>query len=223
MTKRRDVVKAMAITPIAALTWTPNEIKLALERVAENTAQVAPKFFNAQEWKTISVLADDLFPKDEIGDSATAAKVPEFMDYMLNDGNDANRTNMRAGLTWLNQESQKRFGKVYADAAPQERYRILDDISYPAKATAEFTTNAPPFPAPAAAGRGNQAALSPVTWFNSVRNLCAGGYFSSRVGYRAIGFTGGVMVPQWKGSSPEIMKKLGLSYDAWDKKYGKGY
>lgn len=202
MTNRRDVVKVLAITPIA-LTWTKSEVEFAAARVAEHTAQAAPKFFNPQEWKTVVVLSDDLFPKDEMGGSATEAKVPEFMDYMLDSGNDANRTSMRGGLTWLDQESRKRFGKSYADCAQADRNKILDDISYPAKATEEFRANA--------------------TWFNSVRNLAAGGYFSSRVGYKAIGYSGGVMVPQWKGSSPEIMKKLGLSYDDWDKKYGKGY
>ena len=197
---------------------TPRDLELTWLRV-EDAAQQAPKFFNAAEMRAVSVLVDDLFPKDEIGDSATAAKVPEFMDFTLNDGNDQNRTNMRAGLTWLNQESQKRFGKAYADAVAVDRRKILDDISFPAKAAESFRTSTPPFPA--STGRGQ--ALSPVTWFNSVRNLAAAGYFSSRVGYRALGYTGGVAMPRWQGSSPEIMKKLGLSYDEWDRKYGRGF
>ncbi|HYV97076.1 MAG TPA: gluconate 2-dehydrogenase subunit 3 family protein [Gemmatimonadaceae bacterium] len=218
MTKRRDVVKALAVAPVAALTWTRMDVELAVLRTNEQPFQSA-KFFSPAEWKEISVLVDDLFPKDEMGDSATAAKVPEFMDFMLNDGNEGNRTNMRAGLNWLNQESQKRFGKLYADAAQADRFKILDDISYPAKAAPAFTTSGSPFPP--ATGRG--AATTPVTWFNSVRNLAAAGYFSSRVGYKAIGYVGGVAMPRWQGSSPEIMKKLGLSYDEWDKKYGRGF
>lgn len=203
MTSRRTVVKALAITPLAALTWSPQDVDLAAAHVADLTAPQTAKFFNAQELKTITVLVDDIFPRDEMGGSATDAKVPEFMDYILNQGNDNNRTAMRTGLAWLDQESRKRFTKGYADCAPADRHKILDDISYPAKAAEQFRANA--------------------TWFSSVRNLCAGGYFSSRVGYKAIGFSGGVAMPNWKGSSPEIMKKLGLSYDEWDKKYGKGY
>lgn len=203
MTTRRTVVKALAVTPIAALTWTRQDVDLAAAHVADLTAPQAAKFFNAQEWKTILVLVDDVFPKDEMGGSATEAKVPEFMDYVLNQGNENNRTNMRTGLTWLDQESRKRFTKGYADCTPADRHRILDDIAFPAKAPEEFRANA--------------------AWFSSVRNLCAGGYFSSRVGYKAIGFMGGVAMPNWKGSSPEIMKKLSLSYDEWDKKYGRGY
>jgi gluconate 2-dehydrogenase gamma chain len=126
---------------------------------------------------------------------------------------------MRAGLSWLTQESLKRFGKQYEVTTPAERVKILDDIAFPTRAAAAFTTSGPPFPAPARGGGG----LTPVTWFNSVRNLAAAGYFSSRVGYKAIGFTGGVAMPRWQGSSPAIMQKLGLSYDAWDRKYGKGF
>jgi hypothetical protein len=211
MTKRRDVVKALALTPFAALVWTKEEIDVA----AEKTVRLAPyaqgpKFFTPLEWKNMGVLVDDIIPKDERGGSATEAKVPEFMDFILSDGNAQNRTNMRAGLGWLDQESLKRFGTSYANTVSTSRTRILDDIAWPAKATDAFR----------APITGN---LTPVTWFTSVRNLTAGGYFSSRVGYKSIGFTGGVALPKWMGSSPEIMKKLGLSYADWDKKYGRGY
>ena len=211
MTKRRDVVKVLALTPFAAFAWSKEEMDLAAANVERYalTAQTL-KFFTPLEWKNIGVLVDDVIPKDERGGSATEAKVPEFMDFILSDGNANNRTNMRAGLGWLEQESLKRFATSYENTASADRHKILDDIAWPAKATDAFK-------APIA---GN---LTPVTWFTSVRNLTAGGYFSSRMGYKAIGFMGGVSVPKWMGSSPEIMKKLGLSYDECDKKYGRGY
>lgn len=211
MTHRRDVVKALAFAPFAALVWTKEEVDVAAENV-ERFAPLAqgPKFFSPKEWKAVHVLVDDIIPKDARAGSATDAKVPDFMDFMLNDGSTQNRTNMRLGLMWLDKESQKRFDTEYAALAAADRTKILDDIAWPAKAQAEFT----------AALAGN---LTPVTWFNSVRNLTAAGYFSSRVGYKSLGFMGGVALPRWTGSSPAIMKKLGLSYDAWDKKYGRGY
>lgn len=205
MTNRRDVVKALALAPLAALAWTREEVNVAAERVARLAPDVqqAPKFFTAQEWRTVSVLSDDIFPRDADSGSATDAKVPEFMDFMLNDGGQGNRTSMRAGLVWLDQESQKRFSKNYADAAPADRTKILDDLAWPARVKDELRPNLP--------------------WFNSFRNLAASGYFTSRVGYKALGYTGGVANPKWMGSSPAIMQKLGLTYDDWDKKYGRGY
>jgi gluconate 2-dehydrogenase gamma chain len=204
MTKRRDVVKALAAAPIVAFTWSREDIDRAAESVARLTEQqYSPVFFNAQEWRTVRVLVDDIIPADSRSGSATSAKVPEFMDFILNDGNENNRTTQRNGLTWLNQESQKRFGKGYADAAPAERHKILDDIAWPARAPAEFRQN--------------------VTWFNSFRNLTASGFFSSRVGLRDLNYTGNAALPRWTGASPAMMQKLGLSYDAWDKKYGRGF
>ena len=201
---RRDALKVLAVGPLAALTWTRVDEDMASRKVeASLDSQQTPAFFNAQEWRTIRVLVDDIIPRDERSGSAAEARVPEFMDFILNDGSQGNRTNMRNGLTWLDQESRRRFSKAYADAAPAERIRILDDIAFPARATDTLRANA--------------------SWFNSVRNLTAAGFFSSRVGYRDLGYTGGVAVPRWTGATPAMMQKLGLSYAEWDRKYGRGY
>ena len=42
----------------------------------------APKraFFTAAEWRTVSVLADDIIPRDARSGSATEAGVPQFID-----------------------------------------------------------------------------------------------------------------------------------------------
>jgi hypothetical protein len=204
MTKRRDVVKALAAAPLAAFAWSREDVERAAENVARlSEQQYAPVFFNAQEWRTVRLLVDDIIPADSRSGSATSAKVPEFMDFILNDGSENNRTTQRNGLTWLNQESQKRFGKVYADATVSERHQILEDIAWPARAKPEFRQN--------------------VTWFNSFRNLTASGFFSSRVGLRDLNYTGNVALPRWTGATPAMMQKLGLSYDEWDRKYGRGF
>ena len=211
---RRDVLKVLAAVPlVAAVTWSQNDVERAaeaVERISE-PQQFAPKFFNAQELRTVRVLVDDIIPADSNSGSATQAKVPEFMDFILNDGGNNPRTNMRNGLTWIDQESQRRFGKLYADAVQADRNKILDDIAWPARATAAFQ-------APMSAGQ-----QTPIAWFNTFRNLTASGYFSSRVGLKALNYTGNVFVREWKGASPAMMQKLGLSYDEWDKKYGRGY
>lgn len=205
MTKRRDVVKAMAAAPLAAVfSWSREDVERAAENVARLTdEQYAPVFFTAQEFRTVSVLVDDIIPADSRSGSATSAKVPEFMDFILNDGGNNPRTQHRNGLAWLNQESQKRFGRMYADAAAADRQKILDDIAWPARAKPEFQAN--------------------VNWFNQFRNLTASGFYSSRVGLRDLNYTGNVALPRWTGATPAMMQKLGLSYDEWDKKYGRGY
>lgn len=203
---RRNALKVMAAVPLAAaISWTPAQEARAAGFInaLDANEQKAPVFFNAQEWRTIRVLVDDIIPKDEKSGSATDAKVPEFMDFILNDGGPNPRTAMRNGLAWLDHESRKRFAKGYADLPPEQRHQILDDIAWP-----------PPHPRSKLAFRAN------AVWFNSVRDLTASGFFSSRTGVKDLGYTGNVAVAKWTGAPDAVLRKLGVSYEAWDKKYG---
>src|SRR6185503_7880501 len=75
-------------------------------------AQKAPRFFNAHEWATVSMLADYVIPRDERSGSATDAKVPEYMDFLLNDKEASanSKIQMRGGLAWLDLQASERFG-----------------------------------------------------------------------------------------------------------------
>jgi gluconate 2-dehydrogenase gamma chain len=201
---RRDVVKALALAPVAAaFPWTRDDIERAAEHALRAEQAYQPVFFSPQEWRAIRVLVDDIIPRDSRSGSATDARVPEFVDFILNDGQQGPRTSMRNGLAWLDAESQRRFSKLYAACSAAERHLILDDIAWPARAPEQFRANA--------------------TWFNSVRNLTASGFFSSRVGLRDLNYTGNVALPRWTGAPQALMDKLGLSYDEWDRKYGRGF
>lgn len=205
MTNRRDVLKALAVTPLAALTWSREDVDRAAEYVDRLApeAQQTPRFFTADEMRLVRVLVDDIIPRDARSGSATDARVPEFMDFMLSERSANQQRTMREGLTWLNAESQARFSRAYADAPAADRHRILNDIAWPARAP--------------------EALRQRATWFNSVRDLTASGFFSSRVGYGDLRYTGNAAIPRWTGSTPAQMEKLGLTYAAWDRKYGRGY
>ena len=206
MTQRRDVVKALAMAPVAAfITWTRQDVERAAERVAAlgPDPQHAAKFFSTVELRTVRVLVDDIIPRDGRSGSATDAKVPEFMDFILSERSEAAQKAMRDGLAWLDTEADARFARLYAACAAAARHKILDDIAWPAQAPVALRARA--------------------AWFTTIRDLTAAGFFSSRVGYRDLGYTGNVFIARWTGSSPAIIRKLGVSYDAWDKKYGKGF
>jgi gluconate 2-dehydrogenase gamma chain len=198
---RRDALKAMALMPLAAaMTWTDAEAERATAQVEASLEEsAAPVFFNAREWRTVRVLVDDIIPADARSGAATSAKVPEFMDFLLNEASAGNQTSMRNGLAWIDTEARTRFEKGYADCSTPQRHAILNDIAWPAKADPAFA--------------------AAVTWFNSMRDMTASGFFSSRVGYRDLGYTGGVAIPRWSGSPPALLRHLGVSYDKWDAKY----
>jgi hypothetical protein len=196
---RRDAVKAMAMLPFAASwSWTLPQIERASRGVSESLAAApayVPKFFNAAEWQTVRMLSDYVIPRDDRSGSATDAKVPEFMDWIMNDKetSDNTRVAMRGGLAWLDLQAEERFGTMFRRASDAQRRAILDDIAWPAKAKPEFSQG--------------------VAFFNRFRDLTASGFFSSEMGYKDVRFVGNVFNPGWNGCPPEANAKLGVSPD----------
>jgi len=199
---RRDAIKALAMLPVAAA-WefsTPQLARAATVFTPEFAADVAilpyaPKFFTKHEWQTVSILVDMIIPADERSGSATAAKVPEYMDWLMADSESSrdDRTAMRGGLAWLDLQASERFGKTFAAATDAERRQILDDIAWPKKAKPEM-------------GVG-------VHFFNEFRDLTASGFFSTEMGYKDVRFVGNAFNPGYSGCPPEAMAKLGVSPD----------
>jgi gluconate 2-dehydrogenase gamma chain len=158
-------------------------------------AHAGPRFFNRHEWKTVALLADYIIPRDEHSGSATDAKVPEYIDFLLseNDANVNTQIAIHGGLAWLDNESRKRFGKTFIGAKDTQRREILDDIAYPAKAKPEMRYG--------------------VTFFNRFRDMTASGFFSSAIGWKDVQYQGNVFNPGYDGCPPAALAKLGVSYD----------
>lgn len=193
---RRDALKALALLPFAAA-WdfsTP-QIARASKAFEASTVAYAPAFFTPAEWQTVRMLVDYIIPRDSRSGSATDAKVPEYMDWLMADkeASDNTRVAMRGGLAWLDLECSERFGRTFVTATDAQRRQVLDDIAWPKKARPELAHG--------------------VAFFNRFRDLTASGFFSSEMGYKDVKFVGNVFNPDWQGCPPEAMAKLGVSHD----------
>jgi hypothetical protein len=194
---RRRMLQVLGAVPVAAALSPAT----ALEQVSSQAttqaaaAQAAPRFFTAHEWKTIRVLVDYIIPRDEVSGSATDAKVPEYIDYLLaeKDANPSTQVAMRGGLAWIDTQSHERFGKTFIAATDQQRRQILDDIAYPKKA-------------PPGMSHG-------VAFFNRLRDMTASGFYSSATGWKDLQYIGNVFNPGYDGCPPAALDKLGVSYD----------
>ncbi len=51
-----------------------------------------------------------------------------------------------------------------------------------------------------------------MRFFNTMRDLVAGGFWSSKIGVDDIGYLGN-RVTQWNGAPAEVLRKLGVSYE----------
>ena len=197
---RREAIKALALLPFA-VSWDLSAPQLeratrALEFAANSSDPAyAPTFFTNAEWEAVRMLADYIIPRDARSGSATDAKVPEYIDWLMADkeASEASRVAMRGGLAWLDIESSERFGRTFVKSTDEQRRQILDDIAWPKKARPEMAHG--------------------VTFFTRFRDLTAAGFFSSEMGYRDVRFVGNVANPDWKGCPPEAMAKLGVSHD----------
>jgi hypothetical protein len=195
---RRDAVKALGALSLG-LGLGPAQVERASRAVAalESAPQAAaapPAFFTAQEWQTVRLLADYVIPRDERSGSATDAKVPEFMDFLLadKDASLSSRTAMRGGLAWLDNECRSRFAKTFVQCTDAQRRQVLDDIAWPKKARPEMSHG--------------------VVFFSRFRDLTASGFFSSAMGWKDVQYLGNVALPSWNGCPPEALAKLGVSY-----------
>jgi hypothetical protein len=201
---RRDALKAFALVSTANfLDVGAPQLERAvrgMESLAQSPEPTAesqsftPKFFTRREWQLVRMLSDYVIPRDARSGSATDAKVPEFMDFLLAD-KDASLTSqvsMRGGLAWMDNESRRRFARTFVTATDAQRRQILDDIAFPRKAKPEFSHG--------------------VAFFTRFRDLTASGFFSSSMGWRDVQYIGNVF-HHWDGCPPAALQKLGVSYD----------
>ncbi len=65
-------------------------------------------FFDEHEMATIAYWSDIIIPKDEVSGSATDAKVPDFIEFMVKDFPE-HQTPMRGGLRWLDLQCLTRY------------------------------------------------------------------------------------------------------------------
>jgi hypothetical protein len=149
-----------------------------------------PNFFTEHEMATITLLADIIIPKDAVSGSATDAKVPEFIEFIVKDMPD-HQVPMRGGLKWLDLHSYKKHSKAFTECSGKEQIAIVDEIAYPQKA------------APALA--------QGVSFFNKIRDLVTTGFYTAEIGVKDLGYMGNVP-NMWAGVPDEVLKQHGFAY-----------
>ena len=149
-----------------------------------------PNFFTEHEMATITLLSDIIIPKDAVSGSATDAKVPEFIEFIVKDMPD-HQVPMRGGLKWLDLHSYKKHAKAFTECSGKEQIGIVDEIAYPEKA------------APALA--------QGVSFFNKIRDLVTTGFYTAEIGVKDLGYMGNVP-NRWEGVPDEVLKQHGFAY-----------
>jgi Gluconate 2-dehydrogenase subunit 3 len=190
--KRRDMLKVISAVPAAALV--PLGTAAAATKLGAGSAagQAASgyqrKVFNDHEWETIKVLSDLIIPADERSSGATEAGVPEFIDDWLNFEGGRIKAEILGGITWLDLECNRQFGHDFIGCTAAQKKKMLDRIAYPDKAVPDD--------------------LNYVAFFNGLRDLVVGGFFSSKEGVKDLPYLGNKVVAEWKGCPPNVLAQL---------------
>jgi len=203
---RRDSIKALGLTALSTAVLVEAckqpETKTEVAAPAETTKEAGREqwemdrdkklksetFFDKHEMATITVLADIIIPKDEVSGSASDAKVPEFIEFIVKDIPE-HKVPMRGGLKWLDIYSFNKFQKSFVELSSGDQLSIVDEIAYPKKARPEMQAG--------------------VAFFNRMRDLTASGFYTSEIGVKDIGYVGN-SPNQWAGVPDDVLKQYGM-------------
>jgi hypothetical protein len=142
---------------------------------------------------TAKALADLIIPAEGGSPAASELGVVDFIDEWISapyPQQRGDRPTVLNGLLWIEAESQKRFQKAFPALSDAQRAQIADDICT-TKSKSEFADAA--------------------KFFAKFRDLTAGGFYTTPVGMKDIGYTGNVALTKFDGPPLEALKKAGLA------------
>jgi hypothetical protein len=153
-----------------------------------------PLTLSATQRRLAAILADLIIPADERSQGASAVGVVDFIDEWVSAPYPAGRRDRPVvldGLAWLDAEAVRRHGRAFAELHAQEQHAICDEICDESRAAPERREAA--------------------HFFAVYRNLTAGGFYSTPVGRKDIGYIGNVASASFEGPPAALIEKLGLS------------
>jgi Gluconate 2-dehydrogenase subunit 3 len=130
----------------------------------EATAPYLPKFFNADQFKTVEMLTEMIIPTDD-QPGAKEAQVANYIDFVVFSAREFQPSLQQEwieGLAMVNRASQKRFAKAFRLASDVDRAQLLTDMSAPE--------------------RDAQAQHQGYEFFELLKGMTVEGFYTSRVG-----------------------------------------
>jgi gluconate 2-dehydrogenase subunit 3-like protein len=187
---RRDVLRSLTVgvTAGSVLSVIPVEAaehvhKLIAKEKAAASGRYSPKFFPPDQYQTLRVLCETIFPADSDSGGAIEAAAPEFIDLLTSE-NSKYQLMLGGGIMWLDSTCNDRYGATFRNCSLQQQKEILDLIAYRKNADAD------------------PGLSQGVTFFSLLRNLTADGFFTSEIGIKYLGYEGNTVVREFRGCPP---------------------
>lgn len=198
---RREAMKWMAA--MAAATYALNGEALGYES-PPNHVGTDPNLVNPvvpwemslsdEQRRTLRPLCDAIIPADDRSPAASEVGVVDFIDEWVSapyGRQTHDREQIVKGIDWLNAESNRRFDRPFHELSDTQRRSICDDICHPPEAKPEH----------------REAAY----FFDKVRNLTLGAFYTTQAGMDDIRYIGNVPLPEFPGPPQKVLEHLGLA------------
>jgi hypothetical protein len=183
---RRDALKlAMGVGAAAMIPLVPADVAEAAQKAVASGKPAALKFFTVAQHRAVDALTEVIIPTDERSPGARAAKVADYLDFILNEAPVEAKHAWKDGLTALDVASTAQFSQPFADLTGEQQVAIVTEM---AKDEANPTTPLAMF-------------------FREAKGRTIHGYYTSEIGiHQELKYKGNQFLPEFVGCDhPEHM------------------
>ncbi len=181
---RRAALKAIGtgIGTIAALPWLSDEGLLAFARIQETNAAPQLKVFSRPQFETLEVLVEAIIPADDRSPGAKQARVADYVDLLLSEGDRELTLQWFGGLAALDAEATSRFRAPFSKLGAGQTDAILQGIS-----------------------RNEKAPQTPLeAFFVMAKQATIRGYYTSKIGiHEELHYKGNQFLKEFVGCQTE--------------------
>ena len=181
---RRAALRALGtgIGTVAALPWLSDEGLLAFARIQEANAAPQLKALSSSQFATLEVLVDAIIPTDDRSPGAKQARVADYVDLLLSEGDRQLTLQWIGGLAALDAEATSRFRGPFTRLKPDQVDAILQNIS-----------------------RNEKAPQTPLeTFFVMAKQATIRGYYTSEIGiHQDLRYKGNQFLREFVGCQTE--------------------
>jgi len=181
---RRTALKAFGtgIGTVAALPWLSDEGLLAFARIQESNAPPQPKVFSPSQFATLELLVDAIIPTDDRSPGAKQARVADYIDLLVSEGDRRLSLEWLGGLAALDGEAVARFRAPFVKLGPSQVDAIMQTIS-----------------------RNEKSPETPLeAFFVMAKQATIRGYYTSKIGiHDELHYKGNVFLKEFVGCQTE--------------------
>jgi len=187
---RRDLLRSLTIgvTAGSVLNVIPVEAaehahNLISKEKADAGGTYKPKYFSADQYKTLKLLCETILPADADSGGAIEAGAPEFIDLLTSESPDYQLT-LGGGMMWLDNTCLDHYSATFRNCTAAQQKEILDLIAYKKNADTHPEMS------------------QGIEFFSFLRRLTADGFFTSEIGIEYLGYVGNTHLKEFKGCPP---------------------